>query len=306
MRGASKLNKSPHFKESWSIPDMGTTFHVMGIRLRCVNSISWNFPSEEHMQYEVSLILEGDRIVTINGTKHHQQAGDLIVIKPGMTHSCSQGKSTEFTHFYFHFDIDDKILNNLLQDSSEVLFPAASAVARRVCPILEQMAGRIKLEQHMSYPDLMQFQSRMFEFFAGLGESLALQGKLLPHTDARNARVLYEMAEKIKTLARKSMFFNTQEGIGAIIRGTGISKSHCNRVFQKAYGMSPRRYLSNLMLHEAIRLLENDLRISQISNLLGYSDIAHFSQQFKRWTGLSPSEYRRIHLSGKQINSESD
>ncbi|MBW7462169.1 helix-turn-helix domain-containing protein, partial [Paenibacillus sepulcri] len=31
----------------------------------------------------------------------------------------------------------------------------------------------------------------------------------------------------------------------------------------------------------------------QISSVLGYRDIAHFSRQFKRWSGVSPSDYRQ-------------
>ncbi|MFD1905342.1 helix-turn-helix domain-containing protein [Paenibacillus rhizoplanae] len=47
------------------------------------------------------------------------------------------------------------------------------------------------------------------------------------------------------------------------------------------------------MLHEAKVLLDDhSLSVSQISGLLGYRDIAHFSRQFKRWSGQSPREYR--------------
>lgn len=33
--------------------------------------------------------------------------------------------------------------------------------------------------------------------------------------------------------------------------------------------------------------------INEVSSLLGYSDPAHFARAFRRWTGLSPSEYLR-------------
>lgn len=44
-----------------------------------------------------------------------------------------------------------------------------------------------------------------------------------------------------------------------------------------------------MIQEEAMRLLrDTTLSIDHISNLLGYTDIAHFSKQFKRWTGESP------------------
>jgi AraC-like DNA-binding protein len=83
-------------------------------------------------------------------------------------------------------------------------------------------------------------------------------------------------------------------GIDDIAEELGISVSHCNRVFRHVYGLSPRTYLSELVLHEAKLLLADpQLAVQTISSVLGYRDIAHFSRQFKRWAGVSPSDYRR-------------
>jgi AraC-like DNA-binding protein len=60
------------------------------------------------------------------------------------------------------------------------------------------------------------------------------------------------------------------------------------------YGQSPRVYLSEMVLHEAKVLLGNPkLSIQNIATMLGYKDIAHFSRQFKRWSGVSPTCYRQ-------------
>ncbi|MGP3782803.1 helix-turn-helix domain-containing protein [Paenibacillus sp. 1A_MP2] len=64
--------------------------------------------------------------------------------------------------------------------------------------------------------------------------------------------------------------------------------------FQKVYGISPRKYLSELKLHEAKQLIHQpDLNLTRVAAMLGYSSLAHFSRQFRRWTGMSPSEYRQ-------------
>ena len=34
------------------------------------------------------------------------------------------------------------------------------------------------------------------------------------------------------------------------------------------------------------------MSIQEISNLLGYADISHFSRAFKKWTNITPSNYR--------------
>jgi len=46
------------------------------------------------------------------------------------------------------------------------------------------------------------------------------------------------------------------------------------------------------------RMLEPSLSLTEIAAELGYSDQAHFTRAFRRWTGEAPSAYRRRRLSG--------
>lgn len=56
-----------------------------------------------------------------------------------------------------------------------------------------------------------------------------------------------------------------------------------------------REVRQSLLRERAIvRLLDHSLTISQIAADLGYSDLANFSHAFRRWTGQSPSEFRRF------------
>lgn len=44
---------------------------------------------------------------------------------------------------------------------------------------------------------------------------------------------------------------------------------------------------------EARELLRQDGRIGDVARQLGYSDPAHFTRAFQRWTGVTPREFRR-------------
>lgn len=82
--------------------------------------------------------------------------------------------------------------------------------------------------------------------------------------------------------------------IQQIIASLGISPNYGLEVFQKIYRMSPRKYLSDLKLQEAKVLLQQpEISLNEISNRLGYKNLSHFSRQFKRWTGLNPTEFRK-------------
>ncbi len=74
----------------------------------------------------------------------------------------------------------------------------------------------------------------------------------------------------------------------------GFSKFYFNRLFKSATGLSPSHYHITLRMKEARRLLrETRKSVLDIAMDVGYANPSHFAQQFRRLTGLSPSDYRR-------------
>ena len=73
----------------------------------------------------------------------------------------------------------------------------------------------------------------------------------------------------------------------------GMSVRNFVRRFKQATGDSPLAYLQKLRIAAAKRLLENNHRTMQeISDAVGYQDVAFFRSLFQRHTGVSPSAYR--------------
>ena len=73
----------------------------------------------------------------------------------------------------------------------------------------------------------------------------------------------------------------------------GMSVRNFVRRFKQATGDSPLIYLQKLRVAAAKRLLETNHRsMPEISQAVGYQDVAFFRSLFQRHTGISPSEYR--------------
>lgn len=73
-----------------------------------------------------------------------------------------------------------------------------------------------------------------------------------------------------------------------------VSKPQLFRLFQATFNQSPLKWLKNYRLSQARRLLvETNDSISRIAALVGYNDPLHFSRDFHRVSGFSPSEFRR-------------
>jgi transcriptional regulator GlxA family with amidase domain len=80
-----------------------------------------------------------------------------------------------------------------------------------------------------------------------------------------------------------------------LIEQAGIPERTLKRRFKTATGSSLIEYTQNLRIEEAKRLLEAGLMpIDDISIESGYEDASFFRSLFKRLTGLTPSQYRRL------------
>lgn len=73
-----------------------------------------------------------------------------------------------------------------------------------------------------------------------------------------------------------------------------MSKSKLVNLFHHATGKTPIEYLIFVRLTNAMKLLQNtDRSITEIAYKTGFSDSNYFSRQFKKYVGVSPSEYRK-------------
>ena len=74
-----------------------------------------------------------------------------------------------------------------------------------------------------------------------------------------------------------------------------INPYYFSQLFKKKTGETYQNYLIKLRVDRAKKLLEEtDLKIYEICELVGYTDINHFNKIFERVVGRKPSEYKKI------------
>lgn len=87
---------------------------------------------------------------------------------------------------------------------------------------------------------------------------------------------------------------NSQLDVAEFCKLLGMSRSSLFRKIVETTGLSPSRYISNVRLHLASRMLEEtDLSITEIMYAVGFSNPAHFSTAFKKKYGKTPRDYRK-------------
>ncbi|MFJ7219526.1 helix-turn-helix transcriptional regulator [Amycolatopsis sp. NPDC098790] len=72
-----------------------------------------------------------------------------------------------------------------------------------------------------------------------------------------------------------------------------VSPFHFSRIFAKATGVTPGRFLTAVRLFEAKRLLlTTSLTVSDIVCSVGYSSVGTFTSRFANAVGMTPTQYR--------------
>ncbi|OGV34102.1 MAG: hypothetical protein A2020_09455 [Lentisphaerae bacterium GWF2_45_14] len=108
---------------------------------------------------------------------------------------------------------------------------------------------------------------------------------------AQNDRNIDDRIIRAQKLLLKHSDSDNIDGIAA---SCNMSRSAFYANFKRAIGSSPRKYRELQALRRAQQLLEGtQLSISEISDQIDMPNIYYFSNRFKKFSGLSPSAYRK-------------
>lgn len=74
------------------------------------------------------------------------------------------------------------------------------------------------------------------------------------------------------------------------------SPYHLSHIFKDVTGFNFKEYLINKRIMKAKNLLESesDIKVISVAEDVGFSNLSTFNRDFKRLTGISPSEYRKF------------
>lgn len=101
--------------------------------------------------------------------------------------------------------------------------------------------------------------------------------------------------EKAKEIMRESACSDKLD-LETIARNSGLSKFHFVREFKRNVGVSPIRYLNQLKIDMAKQMLiSSNATVTDVAMGMGYSDLSTFNKSFKKFSNLTPSEYRTLH-----------
>jgi AraC-like DNA-binding protein len=127
-----------------------------------------------------------------------------------------------------------------------------------------------------------------------INKSLQMQGFEL--LDNKNAKLI----EQIKKILIQEIYYpeeNNKKLKFSVLLSQKLNKDYStlSNLFSELEGMTIEQYTILLKIERVKELLVyNELSLGQIADLMNYSSISHLSSQFKKVTGLAPSNFKAL------------
>ncbi|WNQ12899.1 response regulator [Paenibacillus aurantius] len=122
---------------------------------------------------------------------------------------------------------------------------------------------------------------------------------VFPNSDNKASAV--EKIDEIKKYIAVN-YSSNQLSIHNIAQHTFLSHTYLCAYFKKSTGRTLNEYITELRIEKAKELLrDRNHKLYEITNEIGLTDTNYFSTLFKRYTGLTPSEYRVKHFYDEKI-----
>lgn len=259
-------------------------------------SCNWKGYPSSHTAFEILLILSGEQESIIDQHVYILKENDILLVPPGILHENRCFSNQGMTYFVAHFDIDDPDLRYSMIKNGRLIYPHNTSENSSLRLILNEWIFLYDKKNTYSLSDRflsLEILSRLMTTLAKISEeNKGDKGNMQALSIARS------IAETIQHNFN-SFFLNENRDknlllIKNIYREINISMSYGLEVFKEIYGISPKEYLDRLKFKESKRLIRNpNISIEFISEQVGYSNVSHFSRQFKKWAGVSPKIYRQ-------------
>lgn len=246
-----------------------------------LKGIAQPFPMHFHEYYVAGFIESGGRKLFCNGNEYSAVTGDILLFNPNDKHSCTQFGDGFLDYRAMNINTD------VMEHIAEEISGAKTLPKFRRCIIKEQ--------------EIFCSLKKLFELIFHGGDDFEKEellflafSQLLSVQDGSPTKE-YECSLEIEDICTyMGEHFSEKISITDLCELTALSKATLIRSFTREKGISPYRYLENIRLGAAKKLLEKGVPPVEAAMETGFSDQSHFTNFFKDYIGLTPRQYANI------------
>ncbi|MBN2441349.1 MAG: AraC family transcriptional regulator [Spirochaetales bacterium] len=235
--------------------------------------------------YVVHYIVKGEGILKINNKTYHLVPGCAFYIFPGQKNFYQAAKNNPWTYKWIGFvgsKADQTLaLMNITRDN-----PVYS------CEYSKEIDDLFDMLFYILKTCSNGFQIKV------LGTFYLILTKFLDNAENIIIEDTNKKEDYIPTIL-KFIKINYQRNISVLQMANflGLNRSYFSSLFKKKMNMNIQEYLIHYRIDKAKKMLSHtNYNISEIAFSIGYNDYYSFIKSFKKITGFTPKEYRKMHI----------
>ncbi len=259
-------------------------------------TVGLRFDWHRHEEYELTCVaggvghrFVGDHLGGLGGT-------DLVLIGPNLPHAYqfaarSPGRGIRIVSVHFRNDslggeetpYPEFEAIHLLLAQARLGVRFCDAVVQDVSPAILQLPDQELFERHVNILRILDHLARSRDAWTILS-SPGFAASRRVRDEGRVTRICTEIHRR----SRESV---TLDELAAL---ANMSPAAFSRFFKRATGKTFKRYLNEVRIESACRLLAGtDLSVSEICFETGFHNLSNFNRRFLQIRSVSPMEYRR-------------
>lgn len=226
--------------------------------------------------HELIYCIRGSGYVRIEGVRHRVEPGELAWINCHHPHEHGAARSDPWEVFWIRAEGPRlERMCTMLSAHVQPVFAVADPTE-----IYRELFALLAAEAPETAPMVHAAVARLL--------ALICRARLMTEASAQVPAPLRAAVERMK------LFYFEPHTVPQLAALAGMSPSHFSRVFKTSFGTSPIDWLRRERINQAKRRLGDTADpVQWIAEAVGYRDRFFFSKDFKKLTGLTPSEFRR-------------
>ncbi len=263
----------------------------------------FRFAGERHDFFEFYYVAEDEMLVTIDNEKHILKNGEYILVPPMRWHAMEPHENYA-TGIVISFDATgypEEIFTGKLSSLDKQILSNILNVYAKNCNEsefrLKMLSDNQDEEKDFGYKQTLRIDTEW------LMMSILQKRMHAEKEKSHSEKQFNPLAES--TLEYLKRHFRENPSLSEIADNLNYSVPHICRVFKQNYNESIVNYLTKLKIDEAMKLIElNKLSFREISDSLGFDNVAYFTRIFKQQTSMTPSAYRKFAVWAHLLNSQ--
>ena len=245
---------------------------------------------ENHSYTEICICLEGNCALQLKDYIFELNQGEVCLIMPGITHCELPRRECNYLALWMSLDIGGIAVHLSGKNSENGFFYTLDGFSSNPFYEYSMIISSLKTElsnKSAYYREVV--KTHVLQLLATILRKVGEAGVTKTNSTPWKESVVSQVRDYIERNYSKNI------RLAEISQEVCISGNYLNTIFKSITGHTIIQYVENFRINKAKELLRcSDSSAGSIAAQLGYYDQYHFSKIFKKETGYTPTQFRKL------------